>query len=214
MDDQSIITAITLYALPIVLAITLHEAAHGFVAMRLGDRTAWMLGRVTINPLKHIDPIGTVLLPILFLLLPGGMMFGWAKPVPINAAALRRPKQDMLWVAFAGPAANLLMMLGWGLLMKLSISLQGTYFGEPLYLMARMGVASNMMLAAFNLLPLPPLDGGRILVSLLPRPWDATLARIEPFGFFILIGLMMTGMLYFFVNPILQLISYLLHLVV
>ncbi len=197
--ELTLIQKIAVFAIPVIFAITLHEAAHGFIAMKFGDKTAWMLGRVTANPLKHIDPVGTIGVPLFLLLmskLAGGpaFLFGWAKPVPVNFAALRNPKRDMLWVAAAGPGANLLMAWFWALMIQLGATLGGT-FGLPLMLMGAAGVFINGILAALNLLPLPPLDGGRIAVSLLPHKAAMMLSRVEPYGIFILIALMFTGVL-------------------
>ena len=181
--ELTLIQKIAIFAIPVIFAITLHEAAHGFIAMKFGDKTAWMLGRVTANPIKHIDPLGTVGLPLFLLLmsrLTGGpaFLFGWAKPVPVNFGALRHPKRDMIWVAAAGPGANLLMALFWGMLIQVGHLLQGSFVGTPLVLMGAAGIFINVILAALNLLPLPPLDGGRILVGLLPKGPAIALARI------------------------------------
>src|SRR5512143_3159686 len=188
-----------LWAVPVILAITLHEAAHGYVARVFGDQTAWMLGRVTLNPLKHIDPVGTVLVPISLLLLSklmggGGFLFGWAKPVPVNFGNLRHPKRDMLWVAAAGPAMNFVMALAWALLYGLAAH-DGEITSVGLAEMSRIGVLINISLMVLNLLPIPPLDGGRIAVSLLPHSLAAPFAQIEPFGFIILLVLLATGVL-------------------
>jgi Zn-dependent protease len=216
--ELTLIQKIAIFAIPVIFAITLHEAAHGFIAMKFGDKTAWMLGRVTANPLKHIDPIGTVGLPLFLLLvsrLTGGpaFLFGWAKPVPVNFGALRHPKRDMIWVAAAGPGANLLMALFWGVLIQVGHFLQGSFVGTPLVLMGAAGIFINVILAALNLLPLPPLDGGRILVGLLPRGPAITLARVEPYGFFILLGLMFTGLLGIFMTPLIDLFVFIVGLV-
>jgi len=186
MNMDALIQTIALAAIPVLFAITLHEAAHGYAARHFGDMTAYAAGRISLNPFQHIDPIGTVLLPLLTLFV-GGILFGWAKPVPVNFAALRRPKQDMLWVALAGPAANLFMALFWGLMMQLAIMNPTNYFAEPLIGMADIGVTINVILLVLNLLPLPPLDGGRIAVSLLPHRQAYKLSRIEPYGMVILI---------------------------
>jgi Zn-dependent protease len=193
--DLNLIQKIAVFAIPVIFAITVHEAAHGYVARYFGDNTAYMLGRVTINPIPHIDPIGTILLPLIFLALPGSMLFGWAKPVPVNFQALKRPKQDMLWVAAAGPLANLGMLLIWALVGKLATFFPGSTYALPLVLIASAGVFINTILMVLNLVPLPPLDGGRIAVSLLPNPYAGYFARIEPYGFFVLIGLILTGIL-------------------
>jgi Zn-dependent protease len=194
MNLDALIQTIAIAAIPILFAITLHEAAHGYVAKHFGDLTAYSQGRISLNPLRHIDPVGTILLPILTLLL-GGILFGWAKPVPVNFSALRNPKKDMLWVALAGPAANLFMALLWGGMSRLAWSSPENYFAEPLLEMAQLGVKINVILMVLNLLPLPPLDGGRIAVSLLPHRQAYQLAKIEPYGIFILIGLAMTPVL-------------------
>ncbi|MEW6131771.1 MAG: site-2 protease family protein [Pseudomonadota bacterium] len=208
--ELTLIQKIAVFAIPVIFAITLHEAAHGFIAMKFGDRTAWMLGRVTANPLKHIDPIGTIGVPLVLLLLSklaGGpaFLFGWAKPVPVNFNNLRRPKRDMLWVAAAGPGANLLMALFWGLMIQLGHVLGGD-MGLPLMLMGAAGIFINAMLAALNLLPIPPLDGGRIAVSLLPSGPSNMLARVEPYGIFILLALMFTGVLGTLMWPLIGLV--------
>lgn len=186
MDINALIQTIALAAIPVLFAITLHEAAHGYAARHFGDMTAYAQGRISLNPMRHIDPIGTILLPLLTLFV-GGILFGWAKPVPVNFGALRRPKQDMLWVALAGPAANLVMALFWGGMIKVALTFPGNYFAEPLMGMAQFGVTINAILMALNLLPLPPLDGGRIAISLLPHRQAFKLAKVEPYGMVILI---------------------------
>ncbi|NLR73910.1 MULTISPECIES: site-2 protease family protein [Leeia] len=196
---------ILLYAVPILLAITLHEAAHAYAALRLGDKTAWMLGRVSMNPIKHIDPIGTILLPILCLI-AGGFLFGWAKPVPVNANNLRNPKRDMFWVSLAGPGINIIMAVFWGLVLKYLAPDMGD-LAQPMHQMAWMGLSINAMLAALNLLPIPPLDGGRMLISLLPRPWDQMLEKVVPYGMFIVIGLILTKTLNIALAPMLYVID-------
>lgn len=206
MQIEQLIQTITLAAIPILFAITLHEAAHGYVARHFGDMTAYQQGRISLNPLRHIDPVGTILLPILTLML-GGILFGWAKPVPVNFAALRRPKQDMLWVAIAGPASNLAMALVWGLLYKLAWMNPGNYFAEPLMGMAVIGLEINVVLMVLNLLPLPPLDGGRVAVSLLPHRQAYQLARVEPYGIFILIFLVITPILGWILFPLVKMVK-------
>ena len=198
-DYADLIQKLAIYALPVLFAITVHEAAHAYAAKRYGDNTAFMLGRMTLNPLKHIDPIGTVLLPMLSLAL-GGFLFGWAKPVPVNFSALRNPKRDMRYVALAGPLANLLMAIVWARMYKLALYTAG-YFTAPLLLMASGGVAINVTLMVLNLIPIPPLDGGRILVSLLPPRQAYTVSRIEPYGMWILIALLFTGALSVIMRP-------------
>ncbi len=206
--DLSIAT-IVLWAVPVVFAITLHEAAHGYVAKVFGDRTAYMLGRVTLNPIKHIDPIGTIAVPA-FLLAASALtraplfIFGWAKPVPVNFDALRNPKRDMFWVAGAGPLANFLMAVGWAFLMK-ATTFGGIMASDGLLEMASAGVQVNLMLMALNLLPILPLDGGRLAVSLLPRPAANAYARLEPYGFFVVILLLTTGVLSQLMQPLLRL---------
>ena len=201
MNAGQLIQTIAIAALPVLFAITLHEAAHGYVARHFGDMTAYQQGRISLNPLRHIDPVGTILFPLLTLWL-GGILFGWAKPVPVNFGALRRPKQDMLWVAIAGPASNLFMALGWALLYKVAWSFPGSYFAEPLLGMAEWGIRINVILMVLNLLPLPPLDGGRVAVSLLPHRQAFQLSRVEPYGIFILIFLVVSGVLGWILLPL------------
>ena len=209
--DLSLAT-IVLWAVPVVFAITLHEAAHGYVARRFGDQTAYMLGRVTLNPLKHIDPIGTIAVPgflIAMSLLTKAplFIFGWAKPVPVQFANLRNPKRDMFWVASAGPMANLVMAIGWGFLLRV-VSPDGATGDAGLALMAKVGVWVNLMLMALNLLPILPLDGGRVAVSLLPHRIASAYARLEPYGFVLVIVLLVTGVLGDLMEPILRLGMY------
>ena len=175
--ELTYIQKISIYALPVIFAITVHEAAHGFAARYFGDSTAERAGRITLNPLKHIDPIGTILLPALTLLV-GGILFGWAKPVPVDFSRLRHPKRDMLWVAAAGPASNFVMALFWASMIKLAVTVPSIY-SEPLSLMGQAGVMINVVLMVLNLLPLPPLDGGSIAVSLLPNHLAYKYAQIE-----------------------------------
>ena len=205
MNAAQLIQTIALAALPVLFAITLHEAAHGYVARHFGDMTAYQQGRISLNPLRHIDPVGTILFPLLTLWL-GGILFGWAKPVPVNFAALRRPKQDMLWVAIAGPASNLFMALGWALLYKITWLFPDSYFAEPLLGMASIGININIILMVLNLLPLPPLDGGRVAVSLLPHRQAFQLSRVEPYGIFILIFLVISGALGWILLPLVRLV--------
>jgi len=199
--ELNIVQQVAVYALPVIFAITLHEAAHGYVAKHFGDTTAYMLGRVSMNPLRHIDPIGTVLIPLLTLFL-GGILFGWAKPVPVNFNYLRNPKKDMLWVALAGPGANLAMALGWAVVMKLANMMAGNPFSLPMALMGMAGININVVLMVLNLLPLLPLDGGRIAVSLLPHSLAVPFARTERYGFFIVITLLVTGALGVVAGPL------------
>ena len=205
MQIDQLIQTIALAAIPILFAITLHEAAHGYVARHFGDMTAYQEGRISLNPLRHIDPFGTVVFPLLTLWL-GGILFGWAKPVPVNFAALRNPKKDMLWVAIAGPAANLFMALAWALFYKIGLEFPTSYFSEPLMGMAEWGMKINVVLMVLNLLPLPPLDGGRVALSLLPRQQAFYLAKIEPYGMFILIFLAITPVLSWVLSPFVKLV--------
>jgi len=208
MQADQIIQTITLAAIPVLFAITLHEAAHGYVARHFGDMTAWQEGRISLNPLRHIDPVGTIALPLLMLwATSGSFVFGWAKPVPVNFSALRHPKRDMLWVAIAGPATNLIMALGWALFYKLAWVFPNNYFAEPLMGMAAIGIEINVVLMALNLLPLPPLDGGRVAVSLLPHRQAFQLARIEPYGMFILIFLAITPILGLILFPLVKVVK-------
>lgn len=202
MMELTLIQKITVSAIPIIFAITVHEAAHGYVAKYFGDLTAEKMGRITLNPIKHIDPIGTILLPALTLML-GGILFGWAKPVPVNFANLNNPKKDMLWVAAAGPASNFVMAIFWVLVLKYSASApEGTAFF--LIEMSKVGIMINLVLMVLNLLPLPPLDGGRIAVSLLPMNLAVQLSQLERYGFIILIALLFTGILGNIISPIIS----------
>jgi Zn-dependent protease len=185
-----------IWVIPVLLAITLHEAAHGWMASKFGDHTARMMGRVTLNPVKHIDPVGTIVVPLALLIMSTGFIFGWAKPVPINFNALRSPKSGMIWVALAGPGANLIMAIGWIFIAILSINI-------PVMLkMAGAGIFINILLAVFNLLPIPPLDGSRVISALLPNPLAYKYNQLERYGFLILIGLMFIGGFSYIVWPI------------
>ncbi len=202
MDDLNLMQRIAVWTLPVLFAITVHEVAHGWVARRLGDPTAYMLGRLTLNPVKHIDPIGTLLVPGLLLMMDD-FIFGWAKPVPVAWENLRNPKRDMAIVALAGPVANLLMAILWALVMKAGLVFGGQLdlLARPLVYMGAAGIAINVMLMVLNLLPLPPLDGGRVVAGLLPDPFAHAYNRIEPYGFFILLGLLISGALAYIMTP-------------
>ncbi|MFJ5445613.1 site-2 protease family protein [Methylobacillus methanolivorans] len=191
--ELTLIQKIAIYALPVIFAITVHEAAHGYIARYFGDTTAESLGRITLNPIKHIDPIGTILVPALLVLSGTGFLFGWAKPVPVDFSRLRNPKRDMRWVAAAGPASNFLMAIFWAVVYKFS-AMAGD-FAVPLALMGQAGILVNVVLMVLNLLPLPPLDGGRIAVSLMPNQMAYKFAQLERYGFIILLVLMFTGIL-------------------
>lgn len=194
MDIANIIQTVAIYALPVLFAITVHEAAHGYVAKYFGDNTAWALGRVTLNPLKHIDPVGTIVMPlVLYIATSGTFLFGYAKPVPVQFGRLRNPKRHMIWVALAGPVANLIQALIWGILFYL---LRGAGLTEPFFIkMCQAGLLVNVVMFVFNLFPLPPLDGGRILVGLLPYRQAMLVSRIEPWGFFVVMALILTGVI-------------------
>lgn len=194
MVEFTLAQKIAVWLLPVLFAITVHEAAHGYAAKLLGDSTAESLGRLSLNPLRHIDLVGTVLVPGL-LMATGGFIFGWAKPVPVDFNRLRHPKRDMALVAFAGPAANLLMAVIWALIARLAQGLNAEFVTVPLTYMGLAGIGINVVLALLNLLPIPPLDGGRIAVGLLPDKWAFQVARLEPYGFLILLLLISTGML-------------------
>ena len=200
---DNIVQTIAVYALPLIFAITLHEAAHGYVARLFGDNTAYLMGRITLNPIKHIDPVGTILVPLLILFtstaMGAGGLFGWAKPVPVNFSNLNNPKRDMRYVAFAGPGANMLMSLMWALMLKamLLMSISEPFFFE----VAKAGIEVNLVLAALNLLPILPLDGGRILFSFLPANLAYSFGRTEPYGMIVLIVLLVLNILPLFIQP-------------
>ena len=204
--EFNLVQTLAIYAVPVIFAITLHEAAHGYVARYFGDNTAYVLGRVSLNPVRHIDMVGTILLPLLILVASkllgtGGILFGWAKPVPVDFSALRHPKRDMLWVAAAGPLANLLMAMLWALTLKIALITPLNAFTLPLSLMAEAGITVNLVLMVLNLLPILPLDGGRIAVSLLPNRLAYSYSRLEPYGFPILLLLLFTKTLGIILNP-------------
>jgi len=201
--ELSPIQYFTISIIPVLLAITVHEAAHGYAAKHFGDKTAYYLGRITLNPIKHIDPLGTVVIPGILLLLSAPFLFGWAKPVPVNFSNLNNPKKDMMWVALAGPASNLVMAIIWAIILGLFKS-SGTSYALFVIGMAQVGIMINLVLMLLNLLPIPPLDGGRMAVSLLPSPWSYKLASIERYGMFILIFLIVSGLLSAILLPLLR----------
>lgn len=198
MND--LIQTFSVYALPIVFAITLHEAAHAYAAKYFGDTTAYAEGRMSLNPIKHIDPIGTLLIPIVLYFVGSPFLFGYAKPVPVNFGNLRNPKKQMAFVALAGPMANLVMALGW---LLLAIMLRAFGMSEEFFMrMAQAGVLTNLVIFAFNLFPVPPLDGGRIMTSLLPHRYAYKFAQLEPYGFFIVLGLVALNVLHYWMTPV------------
>ena len=201
--ELSPIQYFTISIIPVLLAITVHEAAHGYAAKHFGDKTAYFLGRITLNPIKHIDPVGTVVIPGMLLLLSAPFLFGWAKPVPVNFSNLNNPKKDMMWVALAGPASNLVMAIIWAIALGLFKS-SGASYALFIIGMAQVGIMINLVLMLLNLLPIPPLDGGRMAVSLLPAPWSYKLASIERYGMFILIFLIVSGLLSAILLPLLR----------
>ena len=207
MDVNSLVQTVAIYALPVLFAITLHEAAHGYVARHFGDMTAHAQGRISLNPIRHIDPIGTIVVPILILILTrnliaGGLLFGWAKPVPVNYSALRKPRQHMALVAAAGPAATLVMALIWALVLKVSLVSPAGRFAEPLELMSQAGIMVNLIFMFLNLLPILPLDGGRIVASLLPTRAAWRYSKLEPFGLPLLVLLLVTNVLSVVLGPL------------
>jgi Zn-dependent protease len=205
VDANNLIQTVLIYALPVLFAITIHEAAHGYVARHFGDNTAYMLGRVTLNPIKHIDPVGTILMPlVLYFATSGAFLFGYAKPVPVNFGQLRHPRRDSVWVALAGPLSNFIQALLWGLVFTVLVA-SGT--SERFFLeMCKAGVLVNLVMWAFNLFPLPPLDGGRVLVGLLPARQAHALSRVEPWGFFIVMALVLAGVVStFWLTPLMSL---------
>lgn len=200
MSQLSLLQQIAIWALPILFAITVHEVAHGWVARYFGDRTAEMMGRLTLNPVKHIDPVGTIIVPLALLAL-GGFIFGWAKPVPVAQQNLRNPRRDMAIVAAAGPLSNLLQAIIWALIAKLAIVANLAYVSEPLAYMGAAGVLINIVLAVLNLVPIPPLDGGRVVGNLLPPRLSDKFDRLEPYGLLILVALLATGVLGRIIGP-------------
>jgi Zn-dependent protease len=215
MDVNQLVQTIAIFALPVILAITLHEAAHGYVARHFGDMTAYAQGRVSLNPVRHIDIVGTIVVPLLILLVSRGVfLFGWAKPVPVNYSALRSPKQHMAWVAAAGPAANLAMSLAWAILLKLALLLPMNFFTVPMAAMARAGILINLVFMFLNLLPILPLDGGRIVASLLPGRASWQYAKLEPWGLPLLLLMLVTHVLDFVLGPLVNVGVSLIHAVV
>ena len=214
-DISQVMQGVAVGAIPILFAITLHEVAHGMAARHFGDRTAEMLGRLSLNPIKHIDPVGTIVVPAL-MFFTSGFLFGWAKPVPVNFRNLRNPKRDMIFVALAGPVANIVMGIAWALLLKgiFAFGLSGGVAGVFLISMAEIGISINILLAAFNLLPIPPLDGGRVLRGLVSESIGQYLDRIEPFGLIIMVLLLVSGFLWVLVSPMLALVRSLIVFVV
>jgi Zn-dependent protease len=206
--DADLVRTISIFALPLVFAITLHEAAHGYVAKHFGDLTAYAQGRVSLNPLRHIDLVGTILVPVVILTLShfagSSILFGWAKPVPVNFGNLRHPKRNMRWVAAAGPGANFAMALFWALVLKLGVMLPDAYYSQPMIWMGAAGILVNVALAVLNLLPLLPLDGGRIVVSLLPPRLAYRFSQLEPYGMIVLLVLLFTGILGLVLWPIIR----------
>ena len=204
--SSTLVQTIAIFAIPVLFAITLHEAAHGYTARHFGDSTAASMGRLSLNPLRHIDPFGTIAMPLLlYFMTNGAFVFGYAKPVPVDSSNLRHPKQDMLWVAFAGPASNLAMALFWALF---GLAMHVIGVDEPFFQgMARAGILVNLVMAALNLFPLPPLDGGRMLIAVLPHAQAIAVARLERWGFFIVLALAATNLLDYWMRPLLTIMQ-------
>jgi Zn-dependent protease len=203
MDVAQLVQTVAIYALPVLFAITLHEAAHGYVARHFGDMTAHAQGRISLNPARHVDIVGTIVVPLVILVLSAGkFLFGWAKPVPVNYSALKKPRQHMAWVAAAGPGANLVMALLWALALRLGVELPANFFSVPLRLMGEAGIVVNLVFMFLNLLPILPLDGGRILASLLPSRAAWQYAKLEPWGVPLLLLLLVTNVLNFVLEPL------------
>lgn len=200
---MSLIQTLMIWSLPVLFAVTLHEVAHGWAALYLGDRTALRRGRLSLNPLDHLDPVGTVLIPAAMVLV-GGFIFGWARPVPVKAWNLPNPRRHLALVALAGPFANLLMAVGWGFVLKLAQSVSGA---TPLVYMSMAGILINFLIMSLNLLPLPPLDGGRVLSGILPQRYAVYMDRLEPYGWIILLVLLMSGTLSSILAPLLALME-------
>lgn len=209
MDISAILHGISIWAIPVLFAVVLHEVAHGRMADLLGDNTARNMGRLSLNPMKHIDPVGTIVIPLLLIVMHSPFLFGYAKPVPVDWRKLRRPKQDMVWVALAGPFVNALLVLVSVFVLWLVVHSPPSlhWFTEPLALMAQASIVINVILCLFNLLPIPPLDGGRVAVGLLPDVWATQLARVEPFGFIIIIVLLLSGVFQEVLGPVLQFVA-------
>lgn len=195
MNELSLIQRIIVWVIPVIFAITVHEAAHGWVAKKYGDNTAKMLGRLTLNPLKHIDPVGTILLPGILLLTGTGFIFGWAKPVPVDARNFKNPRQDMAIVALAGPVSNLLMAVGWALIARVGVMINVEFMTLPMIYWGIAGISSNLVLALINLIPIPPLDGSRVVSGILPNRWAWQYNKLERYGFLILLLMLFTGTL-------------------
>jgi Zn-dependent protease len=203
MPELNIISTLFVFVIPVIFAVTLHEVAHGWVASRYGDQTAKSMGRLTLNPVKHIDPVGTILVPAI-MYFASGFIFGWAKPVPVNWRNLEHPRRDMAIVAIAGPAANLLMLLFWAMLAKIImvLGIDSNYLTQLLFIMSSIGITINMVLMILNLFPLLPLDGGRILTAMLPHNLAISFSRLEPYGLIILVVLLVSGVLWKILLPV------------